>query len=85
MTKIDGYYIWKKGERAKLSEYFSTSEFDCQCHHDTCVEQRISVDLINKLDLVRIESNSPIYITSGFRCSRHQQDLRDQLNSGKRH
>ena len=79
-----GYYIWNKGEREKLSEYFNTHEFDCQCVHNSCVEQRISQDLINKLTLVRIENKSPLHITSGFRCGKHQQDLRNQLNSGKK-
>lgn len=77
-----GYYIWNKGEREKLSEYFSTQEFDCQCHNEDCIEQRISQDLINKLTLVRIENKSPLYITSGFRCAKHQENLRNQLNNG---
>jgi uncharacterized protein YcbK (DUF882 family) len=80
----NGYYVWNKGERVKLSDYFSTQEFDCQCHYSDCVEQKISEDLINKLSLVRIENKSPLYITSGFRCGKHQQDLRNQLNSGKK-
>jgi uncharacterized protein YcbK (DUF882 family) len=79
----NGYFIWNKGEREKLSEYFSTNEFDCLCHYNDCVEQRISKDLINKLTLVRIENKGPLYVTSGFRCGNHQQDLRNQLNKGK--
>jgi uncharacterized protein YcbK (DUF882 family) len=84
MRLENGYYVWNKGERVKLSDYFSTQEFDCQCHYSDCVEQKISADLINKLSLVRIENKSPLYITSGFRCCKHQQDLRNQLNSGKK-
>ena len=80
----NGYYIWNKGSKSKLGDYFSTNEFDCQCHYSSCVEQKISVDLINKLNLIRIEIGSPLYVTSGFRCSRHQNDLRKELNNGKK-
>lgn len=80
----NGYFIWNKGEREKLSDFFSTQEFDCQCHYKDCVIQKISIELINKLNLVRIESKSPLYITSGYRCNKHQNDLRKELNSGKK-
>jgi uncharacterized protein YcbK (DUF882 family) len=80
----NGYYVWNKGERHKLSQFFSTHEFDCQCSNKECVKQKISVDLIDKLNLVRIESKSPLYITSGFRCKAHQTSLREQLNKGKK-
>jgi uncharacterized protein YcbK (DUF882 family) len=78
----NGYYVWAKGERHKLSPYFSTHEFDCRCINNECIIQKISVDLVNKLNLVRIESKSPLHVTSGFRCKKHQEDLRSQLNNG---
>lgn len=81
LTQKDGYYIWNKGERFKLGDYFQTNEFDCQCRYDDCIEQRISIDLINRLNLIRNQAKSPLYITSGFRCSKHQNDLRNQLGS----
>lgn len=76
----NGYYIWKKGERTKLSKYFSTHEFDCQCIHKTCVDQKISVSLIENLNKIREDVGGPLNVTSGFRCARHQNDLRKQLN-----
>lgn len=75
----NGYYIWNKGVRNKLGNFFQTNEFDCQCNYEDCVEQRISVDLVHRLDLVRSQAKSPLYITSGFRCSKHQMDLRNTL------
>lgn len=79
LKEADGYYRWNKGEIFALSPYFSTNEFDCQCSYESCVEQRISKGLIGKLNDVRIETKKPLVITSGFRCSKHQADLR---NSG---
>jgi uncharacterized protein YcbK (DUF882 family) len=66
-----------------MGDHFSSSEFECQCNYKSCVEQKISKVLIDKLNLVRIETGSPLYVTSGFRCSKHQSDLRKELNSGK--
>jgi uncharacterized protein YcbK (DUF882 family) len=79
----NGYFIWNKGERFKMGDHFSSSEFECQCSYKSCVEQKISKELIDKLNLVRIEMGSPLYITSGFRCFKHQCDLRNEVNSGK--
>lgn len=76
---VDGYYIWKKGEVFELSPHFSTREMSCKCSHDSCVEQRISEKLIDKLELVRGDIKEPLVITSAYRCSKHQEDIR---NSG---
>ncbi len=76
---VDGYYIWKKGEVFELSPHFSTREMSCKCSHDSCVEQRISKNLIDKLELVRGDIKEPLVITSAYRCSKHQEDIR---NSG---
>lgn len=75
----NGYYLWNKGDRVKINEYFSTQEFSCQCEHTDCVEQKISKILIEKLTTIRELKNSPAKVTSGFRCSKHQEDIR---NSG---
>lgn len=72
------YYVWVKGEERSLSPRFNTREFCCQCSHSTCVEQRISKDLITRLTTLREEIGKPLTVTSGFRCGKHQQDLRDK-------
>ncbi len=73
------YYIWSKGDRVKINEYFSTHEFTCQCEHADCITQKVSVELINKLTTLRKLMNTPAKVTSGFRCRKHQEDIR---NSG---
>lgn len=49
---------------------------DCNCSYKDCVEQRISKDLIQKLENVRIEVNQPLIITSAYRCTEYQTHLR---------
>lgn len=72
------YFIWNKGDDIQLSKNFNSKEFDCQCTRPACVEQRISIDLVEKIELIRKEINQPLTITSGFRCFNHQQDLKDK-------
>lgn len=73
----DGYVIWNKGGDEKLSDYFKQSEFTCQCSYDDCKEQKISQELIRRLSGLREHIRCPIKITSGFRCIKHQKDLRE--------
>lgn len=72
----DGYFVWKKGEDFSLSPYFKTREFSCQCKFLDCKDQKISVKLISKLDILRKEANQSLRITSGFRCTKHQASLK---------
>lgn len=75
----NGYYIWNKGENLWMNNWFKTKEFECKCTNKECIDQRISVELIDRLTKMRLEVNSPIRINSGFRCSKHQEAIR---NSG---
>ncbi len=79
MKPENGYYRWRKGDRIKINEYFNTTEFACQCEYDDCVDQKISEDLIKRLSSLRELKSVPLTITSGFRCTKHQEDIR---NSG---
>lgn len=77
---------WRKHDNKKLSEHFSSNEFDCQCKNEDCIDQCISEDLLKKLEHVRVGIAQPLKITSGFRCAKHQQALREgglQTASGK--
>lgn len=58
-----------------LSSNFHTSEFSCHCTYPECQAQRVSKDLIHRLDNVRRDLNLPIIVTSGFRCAAKQKDL----------
>jgi uncharacterized protein YcbK (DUF882 family) len=78
MTEDDKFYYWKKGTNPKLSNNFHGSEFDCQCRNEDCVDQKISKELIKILQDIRNVMASSIKITSGFRCAKQQQSLRDR-------
>jgi zinc D-Ala-D-Ala carboxypeptidase len=58
-----------------LSQHFMASEFECPCHNKNCDEQKISMDLVAKLEAIRQKHGKPITITSGYRCETHQKDL----------
>lgn len=72
----NGYYIWSKGDKLDLSPHFKTSEFSCKCSHDDCIEQKVAIELIDRLEKIRVASKSRMEITSGYRCSKHQEDIR---------
>ncbi len=80
MKTENGYFVWKKADAPQsINKYFKTSEFSCQCKLESCVDQKISVDLIDRLTYLREAKQSPMTITSGFRCKQHQENIR---NSG---
>ena len=76
LREEDGYFIWNKGEVFKLSDHFSTKEMNCQCNYESCKEQRISKDLVSRLEKVRVEVGQPLIVTSAFRCHQKQEDIR---------
>lgn len=80
MLEDSNYYIWNKGDVYFFNkdQYFKSSEFACQCTNRDCKEQRINKELVSKLIELRKQINEPIIITSGFRCKKHQEQLRAQ-------
>lgn len=76
LKEVDGYYVWNKGEYFKLSDHFTTKEMTCHCKYQTCKEQRISKDLIQRLENIRLQVNQPLIVTSAFRCKEHQDYIR---------
>lgn len=74
--KRDGlFYVWTKGQNLNLTADFTTIEFACPCKHLSCQEQRIAVELVDKLQTIRSAVGSSIRVSSGFRCRAHQADL----------
>lgn len=76
VKRENGYIIWDKSDKEHISKWFTTTEFNCKCEHDTCKEQKISEELINRLEWLREASKSPVRIHSGFRCEKKQEDIR---------
>lgn len=71
----NNYYTWQKGSNKRLTSYFNEAEFTCPCNFEPCKEQRISIDLINRLQTLRKQFKNPVKITSGFRCFFYQAAL----------
>lgn len=62
-----------KGIRHRLSEHFSTIEFDCSCSE--CSYTFIDEELIDLLQKMRDILGCPITVTSGYRCEHKQTEL----------
>lgn len=66
-----------KGEKTllmkgQLTEHFSRKEFDCQCG---CGTGEISMELVELLELTRLEYGKPMRINSGIRCLEHNRSI----------
>jgi len=64
-----------KGEAFQLSKNFTSEEMDCHCAYADCLITYIDLELIDKLQQKREEWGVPIFITSGFRCTRHNSEV----------
>ncbi len=61
----------------KIAEHFNLSEFSCPCCNLVMLHPKLLVKLI---DLRKI-LEKPVYITSGYRCSRYNREVGGILNS----
>lgn len=57
--------------RIILTKYFWLYEFECPC----CRALRLHPALLEAIQRLRVKIGSPIVIKSGFRCTRHNQDV----------
>lgn len=70
------YFYFPKGLKEHLSQHFLATEFQCPCSHPNCTNQRVSRELINRLESVRDAISTQLAITSGYRCPEYQADLK---------
>lgn len=61
-----------------LSVSFNRSEFACKCG---CGGDTVDAELINALQDLRSHFNSPLIVTSGFRCEEHNRTIGGAKNS----
>ena len=61
---------YKKGQGVKLSTNFTSNEFDCH-GSGCCSSTLINPELVKYLQKIREHFNTPITITSGYRCITH--------------
>ena len=55
-----------------IAPHFNLVEFECPC----CARVIINKKGIEKLEKLRAETQRPIVITSGYRCSRHNREVK---------
>lgn len=80
-TLLD-FIMPKIAKAGDLSEHFSTHEFACK---DNCGEGGVHPKLIERLEALRADlGNKPLYITSGYRCAKHNKKVGGVKNSQHR-
>jgi peptidoglycan hydrolase-like protein with peptidoglycan-binding domain len=79
---VDGYYHCTKGKDTKLSENFTSTEFDCN-GSGCCTETIIDVDLVKYLQKIRTHFNKPLTITSAYRCKKHNAAVANASSQSK--
>lgn len=62
---------YARGQNEPLSEHFSGAEFACRGTSCGCDEVCVDEALIGILETVRTHFHSPVNISSGYRCPRH--------------
>ena len=60
-----------------MSKNFKDSEMACDC----CGEVKLDPHLFAILELVRLRFDSPVVITSGYRCPKHNESVGGASNS----
>lgn len=68
--------FWTRNNGAWQSAHFKCKEFECKC--SLCQQQMLDDQFLEMLEQVRVLYGKPITITSGYRCAKHQDDLRKQ-------
>lgn len=77
-----GYKYYTKGKPVKVSEHFYSTEFDC--HGSGCCSQTIINDkLVEYLEMIRTHFNTPVTLTSAYRCDTHNRNVNGA--TGSRH
>ena len=81
MKKDEKYYYFSKGQKEFIGLHFNSSEFECHCNNSDCVDQKISIELVEKLDNMRKACGKAIKINSAYRCAKHNKAVGGKDNS----
>lgn len=61
--------------QGRLAKHFRAEELACPCDRDSCKCVVVHWALIELLSRMRQQLKQPLYITSGYRCPRHNQTV----------
>ena len=71
------YFYWSTGENIQFTNHFNSKEFESP----DCNKHKISVDLVNKLESLRLDYGRSITVTSGYRSKEHNAKVGGVENS----
>ena len=69
ITNTEKLKVMKMGD---ISKNFSRSEFACKCN---CGFATVDVELLEVLEITRVQFNKPIKINSGCRCKEYNKTI----------
>ena len=69
-----GSIVIRSGE-GRLAEHFRAEELACPCERGSCKCVVVHWALIELLSRMRQQLKQPIYVTSGYRCPRQNQEV----------
>jgi uncharacterized protein YcbK (DUF882 family) len=67
--------LYQKGIKAKISEHFCSTDFDCQCKRPTCKTTKIAKELLEALEAVITDTGLKLTFTSAYRCPKHNTEV----------
>ena len=71
------YYEWESGEDIQFTDNFNSREFECPGSK----KHKISIDLVDRLQILRENYGKSITITSGYRSKEHNAKVGGVENS----
>ena len=72
---------YERGQKLQLTEHFNISEFHCKGANCGCKETLHDPILSAYLQQIRAHFGKPLYITSGYRCKKHNDAVGGVSNS----
>jgi hypothetical protein len=70
-----GGSILIRSGQGHLAKHFAAEELACGCDRDTCKAVVVHWRLIRLLSRMRGQIARPLYVTSGYRCPKHNRDI----------
>jgi hypothetical protein len=73
--------VYAKNRTELINPYLSLREVQCKCSYPDCNRVLINRRTAESFYLLREYFGSPIFINSGYRCQRHNADIKGSVNS----
>ena len=64
-----------KGTKRKINDYLEQKEVDCRCTYYSCKRTLLAESIEKSFLATRVDFGKAIYVTSGYRCQKHNIDI----------